>query len=273
MPTSLLSIDECTILNWDNYVVITINESLQNHHIILLEECFKNKDVFKSLPAVLDLMRLTHLSHREKHFLSNLHENIPRLAILSNVAINDALKQARLYDSLPITKDFQSALKSLGVVYQHKLDVNFVNIFVKSTLKSLTAQISEPLSIGKPSSTFHPVTGDIFGIIPISSTHFSALTLLSFTETSLTTLYKQVFQIEPSQLKSELDGFLADLLEIIHETARNDLCGKGYIFMPAVSTVARKAIISSHLSEKLIFLNVPIQFQGQEFHICVGVEK
>ena len=272
MPNTILSIDQYSVVVWDNYAVVTLLSHLQPHHVSLLEECIKTKDIFKKLPAVVDCMRLNDISLRERELLLNLKDKIPQYSVLSNPALNTALQKAGVYHLLPVSKDFKSALETFGVTYHPKLEADLVNAFVESTVKVFSAQTGQVAGIGKPVAQKTPILQDVFGMIPTQSTHFSGMVLLSFSEAVLRNIFMSVFGYEPEKVQCELEGFLSELLELIYDTTRSHLMSKGFVFYPSVASVLRKASLSQHLSAKQVFLNVPLTFGQASFQVCIGAE-
>ncbi|MEO5969875.1 MAG: hypothetical protein ABIQ95_08100 [Bdellovibrionia bacterium] len=272
MPNILLSIDECSVVMWEDYLVVTLLSHLKPHHVSLLDECVSKKDVFKKVPTIFDCSRMTDISPREREFILKLRDILPRFAILSNDTLTQAFKLSGVSGQIPIASDFKSALHIFGLTYQPKLDVSLVNAFVESAMKVVSAQTGQLPKVGKPIAQKSPVMMDLFGIIPAYSSHFSGTILLSFSDAALKALFVSVFGYEPTAIQHEAESFLSEILELIHESTRTELLKKGFVFYPSSASVVRKANLSEHLSQKQIFLNVPFSYNENSFQVCIGVE-
>ena len=155
---------------------------------------------------------------------------------------------------------------------QPQLDVFFVNTFVECTLKVIGAQTNQLPVAGKPVAQNAPILMDRFGMIRIRSSHFSGIVLLSFSEEVLNELFVSIFNYAPNKIQQETEGFLSEIMGLIHETARTELQNKGYAFYPSSASIVGKANLNEYLSGKQIFLNVPVNFKDKTFQVCVGIE-
>lgn len=273
MPNTLLSIDEYSVVDWEKYIVVTFFSNLQLHHLSLLDECFKKNPSFKTVPTVLDFVRIPEFTPREKSYALDLKQKLPQHVMVTNEALNLELQKAGFYHQLPIATDFKAALGQFGIAFQPKLDANFVNAFIQCTIKVFSAQTGEALTIGKPKAQKAPVLSDIFGIIPANSSHFSGMFLLSLPYDTLREMFFKVFKYQPEDVQCELESFLSEIVELIHETARTDLKNRGFIFYPSSATVLKHGHLAQYLNGNQLFLNIPLKFSNSTFQACIGVES
>lgn len=272
MPNTILSIDQYSVVSWDKYLVVTVFSHLMPHHITLLQECFQKRQDTKGMPLILDCVRLPEASLREKELLVSLRNEFSQYMVLSNISLNQSLQKFGVYHLIPTSTNFKSALGTFGIEYQPKLDAKFVNTFVESTVKVFFVQTGEAPLVGKPIAQKSPILSDLFGIIPTNSSHFSGSVLLSFNDETLRDIFIEVYKYEPEKIKCETEGFLSDILELIHETTRTELVDKGFIFYPSTASVVRDGNLSDHISKNQVFLNVPLIYKNKIFQMCIGVE-
>lgn len=135
--------------------------------------------------------------------------------------------------SLPI------ALKSLGIQATRKLDVNFINPFLISTVEVIVAQTQSSVRPGTPyvKDPKESFGGDISGVIGLVSDHFSGTVVISFPEATYCKLLSKMLGEEFTELTPEIHDGAAELTNMIFGRAKVILNEKGYGIHMAIPSV------------------------------------
>lgn len=120
-----------------------------------------------------------------------------------------------------------------------KLDVEFVNPFLAATLKVLEVQASTKALPGKPQlkEEGSSASGDISGVIGITSDKFNGSVVISFPEQTFLKIMSRMLGEEFTTLTKEIADGAGEFTNIIFGQAKITLNDKGYGIKMAIPSV------------------------------------
>lgn len=156
-----------------------------------------------------------------------------------------------------------------------KLDLNFMNSFIYSTIETLKTQCNVELKALKPflSTTRPNVKGDIIGLITIKSESFNGVIAISMPEqTFLFAMGKMVCDTF-TEITDEVASGATELLNIIYGNAKQNLNSQGYKLQKVIPSVIRGRGVSLTNITSSPTLIIPFETEAGVFHIEIGLTE
>jgi len=217
---------------------------------------------------------------------------IPVLGLFAQMAKEHAKKQYGVYllrpdDELSKLVQSQGLAQILQLVSKNsmvpglkddpvpKLDLNFINSFIDSTIDTLKTQCNVELAALKPflSTTRPVVKGDIIGLITIKSESFNGVIAISLPEkTFLFAMGKMVGETF-DEITEEVASGATELLNVIYGNAKMTLNGQGYKLQKVIPSVIRGSGMSLTNITSSPTLIIPFETEAGIFHIEIGLTE
>ena len=133
----------------------------------------------------------------------------------------------------------RDALIEFGLLNKKSLDVDFINPFLGSVVRTLSVQTSTEatpgkLAIKKPGE---PLLGDISGVIGIVSPSLNGAVVISFPAATFLGLMSKMLGEECKEITRDLESGAGELINIIFGQAKVVLNHRGYALKTALPTI------------------------------------
>jgi chemotaxis protein CheX len=187
----------------------------------------------------------------------------------------DMITENALQDMFKLGKDLRDAKKMIGVLEHKSLDVNFINPFIKATMKVLKVQASTEVKATKPFMKSDPkekMLGDISGMIGVVSNSFNGNIVVSFPEGTFLKIMTKMLGEEVKEMNKEIIDGAGELMNIIFGQAKIDLNEMGYAIKTAIPSVitGKNHSIMMNQSDALVVV-LPFESDCGNFNleICI----
>lgn len=157
---------------------------------------------------------------------------------------------------------------------QPKIDVQFLNPFIDSTIETLKVQCQTEV---KPGKTFLKGTGpvitiDIAAIIGLASDAFQGNIAICFPKAVFLSLMGKMLSDTFSMITPDLEDGASELLNIIFGQAKRILNQKGYKIEKAIPTIIRGNDIKVRQLAQKPVLVLPFDTEFGAIHIEIALE-
>ena len=156
-----------------------------------------------------------------------------------------------------------------------KLDVDFVNPFIDSSMSTLNELCSvENISADKPRllTEEEELGVDVSGTIAVSSPYFSGSIALSFNEEVYQGIVAQMLEENVANIDFESDDAAAEILNVIYGKSKAVLNNRGYSLKRAIPSVMKGKNHRIYQKTTIPTLIVPFNSQSGEFYIQICVK-
>ncbi|MCM2277895.1 MAG: chemotaxis protein CheX [Oligoflexia bacterium] len=136
----------------------------------------------------------------------------------------------------PLT--IEAIVKSLRAALPSKLNVDFVNPVLDATIHTISSMTGLAVNPGKPyvKKRGEP-SGDISGIVGVTSAGFKGTIALTFPSTTFLTVVSKMLGMEFTEINEENKDAVTELLNIIFGQARKTLNARGLGIQSAIPTI------------------------------------
>lgn len=185
------------------------------------------------------------------------------------------LKIQGLSDTFLVAESLKAALIQCKVPIPVTFDVKLLNPILAATIKVIKVQAGIEVSAGgifsKKSSD--PLSGEISGIIALSSPNVKALIMLTFPKLSLLNIVSKILGEECIQLTLEVENSAADMLNLIFDQAKMDLNQEGLEIKTAVSGILSGTTTPSLDANRGLRFVIPFSHPVGNFAIEVFISE
>lgn len=187
------------------------------------------------------------------------------------------LKENGLESIFSPKKSLAEAMDSAGIkTNKPKIDIEFINPFIKATLTTIETQANIQVTPGKPhvKKDTDPNTTDIAGIISLTSQAFHGSIALCFPQKVFLSIYSQMVDEVHTELNKEIEDAAGELLNIIFGQAKAHLNDKaGYQIQKAIPTVVRGSNLGVHHLTRSIAIVLPFETAAGTFSIEISTDR
>lgn len=157
-----------------------------------------------------------------------------------------------------------------------KVDVEFINPFLKATVQTLSVQANTKIEIEKPyiKNKDQSPNIDIAGVINIVSENFKGSITLCFPKNVFLQIYENMLGEKHTEITAEIQDGCGELLNIIFGNAKAELnAKKGYTIQKAIPTVLTGEKLRVNQTTATSVFVLPFKTNGGTFFIEVVVEN
>lgn len=176
--------------------------------------------------------------------------------------------------TLPVAPDLKAALAQFGLG-PVKLDVNFINPFLESTMNVLRSQCSTEAKAGRPykKPQNEKYIGDISGVIGLVSKAFSGSVVIGFPQATFLKVMSRMVGTEIKEINKEIEDRAGELTSSIFEQAKVVLNEKGYGIKTAIPSVVSGQDHSVLQMTKGPRMVIPFESDAGSFFIEICVSE
>ena len=171
----------------------------------------------------------------------------------------------------------KQAFDSAGIkITRPKIDVNFINPFIKATQATLELQANTKVKIGKPylKKDGHDETIDIAGVLSLTSPVFNGSIALCFPAKVFLAIYSNLLGEKHEVITKDIEDAAGELLNIIFGQSKAELNEKvGYQIQKAIPTVIRGTNLVVHHLARGIAVILPFETDAGPFHLEISTES
>lgn len=270
MPKQLLKLQNVDITSFDEYVVIQVYNNLMPNQAAEIEGTLTKET--PTIPWIINCFKSDQVLPQDARIFLSLKKLNPKICLIVNPAYKVDLVQAGLATALPHALSLKLALTLVGLKYKPKIDTEFINPFLEAAIRVISMQAGVSAEAGKPFLVKEPIPSDICGIIPISSPIFTGVFSLEFKSETFLKMVSKVFGEEYLEINTEIEGFSAEMANMVYGAAKAKVNEKGYTLMPALPTTVRGAQLSSGTSQSPIAIGVPITCEMGTIHVVIRMD-
>ena len=270
MPKQLLKLQNVDITSFDDYVVIQVYNSLMPSQASEIEATLTKET--PSIPWIINCFKSDQVLPQDARIFLALKKLNSKICLIVNSAYKVALNEAGLSGALPNAPSLKQALVIVGLKYKPKIDTEFINPCLEAAICVISMQAGVTAEAGKPFLVKEPIASDISGIIPISSPIFTGVFSLEFTSDTFLKMVSKVFGEEYSEINAEIEGFSAEMANMVYGTAKAKVNEKGYTLMPALPTSVRGAQLSSGGAQSPVAIGIPIICEMGTIHVVIRMD-
>jgi len=199
-------------------------------------------------------------------FLASIHAAPEVLAVLQANGLDSALSPK---------KNLQEAMSHAGIqVSRQKIDVEFINPFVRATQVTLETQANTRVKIGKPYlKKEEKISFDIAGVISLTSNAFKGSIALCFPAKVFLAIYSNLLGEKHDVITKEIEDAAGEILNIIFGQAKAELNHKaGYQIQKAIPTIVRGTNLEVHHLTRNVAVILPFETDSGVFHLEISTE-
>ncbi len=270
MAKQLLKLPKADVTSFDEYVVIQINGALLANQVTEIETIL-TKDA-PTIPWIINCFKSDQVMPQETRMFLGFKKLNPKICLIVNSTYRVGLVEAGLSTALPSAPSLKQALTTVGIKYKPKIDTEFINPFLDAAIRVVSMQAGVSAEAGKVFLVKEPIPSDISGIIPISSPIFTGIFSLEFTKEVFLKMVSKVFGEEYLEISPEIEGFSAEMANMVYGSAKGKVNEKGYTLMPALPTTVRGVHLSSGASVP-VAICVPIITDLGIIHIVIRMDS
>lgn len=262
-----------------DYYLLKINGEPEASQVLEFEKDFSRVLSGVSKHVILQLENLSFLNMRWMRVLldgqKKLKESDHQIVMVSVPnELKEFLKSEGLDSAFNSYSNIKEAWKALGVCSKRKLDTEFINPFLESTLKVLEIQADTKSHAGKMhiKKVEECNYGDVSGIIGIVSEAFKGSVVISFPEETFLKVMSGMLGEEYTVLSKELLDGAGEITNMIFGQAKIILNQKGYgIKMALPSVISGKNHSLSSLTKGPVLV-IPFESTAGNFfvEICIS---
>lgn len=160
-----------------------------------------------------------------------LSENGKQMRLIYvNRDVSEFLKKSGVDSALRTSPNLKTALVELGIANTIALDVNLIGPFLTSAINVLETQASTKAKPGKAfrKKPEEQLTGDISGVIALTSDSFHGTMILSFPKETFLKIISKMMGSEVTEITSEIGSGAGELTNIIFGQAKVTLNERGF---------------------------------------------
>ena len=269
MPKQLLKLQSADVTSFDEYAVIQIYSTLLSDAATEIEGAL-TKDAAE-IPWIINCFKLDQVLPQDARVYLAWKKLNANIALIAGSDYKKGLVEAGLSLALPNAPNLKQALVLVGLKFKPKIDIEFINPFLEAAIRAITMQSGITAEAGKPFLVKEPIPSDISGIIPISSPIFTGVFSLEFTKETFLKMVSKFFGEDYTEINEEIEGFSAEMANMVYGAAKAKINEKGYTLMPALPTSVRGAQFSSG-PQSSIAIGVPIISELGTIHVVIRMD-
>lgn len=193
--------------------------------------------------------------------------------IYVNREVDAFLKKSGVDSALRTSPNLKTALAELGIAKAIALDVNLIGPFLTSAISVLETQASTKAKPGKAfrKKPEEQLTGDISGVIALTSDSFHGTMILSFPKATFLKIISKMMGSEVTELTSEIGSGAGELTNIIFGQAKVTLNERGFGIHKSLPQVVAGHEESGVNIEKGSRVVIPFETDSGPFSIEISV--
>lgn len=193
-----------------------------------------------------------------------------------NEAIASQIKVNGLESIFSMKENIVAVLDSAGVkITRPKMDLEFIQPFIKATVVTLETQANTKVKIGKPKlkEEKDAFKADIAGVLSLVSPAFQGSIAVCFPAIVFLTIYSNMVGEKHESINKEIEDAAGEILNIIFGQAKVVLNDKaGYQIQKAIPTIINGNNLQVHHLTRQMAMVVPFETAAGPFQVEISTD-